>query len=108
MEQRFLCKKCWLVFDKSAAGDGSPGKEITCPQCRSANVMEAPAWVPLDSGSNIITGNEWSYECQDCKYRFRMPIPKSPEEDKSRKCPGCQSGHLHLITGSKSLPLYCG
>jgi hypothetical protein len=36
-----------------------------------------------------------------------MPIPKSPAEDKSRKCPVCNSGHLHLITGAKALPLYC-
>jgi DNA-directed RNA polymerase subunit RPC12/RpoP len=96
------------VFDAAAINADSPGKEIACPGCHSTNIMEAPAWVPLDSGRNIFAGNEWSYECQACKYQFRMPIPKSPEEDKSRKCPKCNSGHLHLITGSKSLPLYCG
>jgi Zn finger protein HypA/HybF involved in hydrogenase expression len=107
MEHRFLCKKCWHVFDATIP-DSSTNVEIHCPACHHTDVMEAPPWVPLDSGKNIFSGNEWSYECQDCKYRFRMPIPKSPLEDKSRKCPSCKSGHLHLVTGAKTLPLYCG
>jgi DNA-directed RNA polymerase subunit RPC12/RpoP len=107
MNQRFLCKKCFNVFDLLISDD-FPGTEIHCPACNDTNVMEAPPWAPLNSGNNIFYGSEWSYECQQCKYQFRMPIPKSPTEGKSRKCPQCSSGHLHLITGSKSLPLYCG
>ena len=107
MEHRLLCKKCWDIFDLSLPG-ASLILDIKCPSCGSSDIMEAPPWAPLGSGKNIFTGDEWSYECQQCKYQFRMPIPKNPEEDKSRKCPACDSGHLHLITGSESLPLYCG
>lgn len=107
MERRYLCKKCWNVFDYSIPEGPSSGEQIHCPVCCSVDVMEAPPWAPLDSGKNIFDSNEWQYECQDCKVRFKMPIPKSPSEDKSRRCPYCNSGHLHLITGSKALPLYC-
>ena len=100
MEKRFLCKKCWNIFDLMIT-DNSPDNEINCPACSNTDIMEAPPWAPLGSGRNIFEGNEWAYECQQCKYKFRMPIPKSPTEDKSRKCPACNSGHLHLITGSK-------
>ena len=107
MERRFVCKKCWNVFDLSIP-EGSSDVEILCPECSSADVMDAPPWAPLGSGRNIFMGDEWAYECQQCKFQFRMPIPKNPEEDKSRTCPTCNSNHLHLITGSKTLPLYCG
>ena len=108
MERRFLCKKCWNVFDLAIPDSSRSNVEIHCPACRNADVMEAPPWAPLGSGRNIFESNEWAYECQQCKYKFRMPIPKSPIEDKSRKCPTCKSGHLHLITGEGTLPLYCG
>jgi DNA-directed RNA polymerase subunit RPC12/RpoP len=108
MNRRLICKKCWNVFDFSVPEGAASDVEVRCPSCHNADVMDAPPWAPLDSGRNIFMENEWSYECQDCKYQFRMPIPKSPTEDKSRRCPVCKSGHLHLVTGAKSLPLYCG
>jgi DNA-directed RNA polymerase subunit RPC12/RpoP len=107
MERRLLCTKCSAIFDISIPDDIKDIK-ITCPDCGTDKVTDAPPWAPLGSGANIVIGDEWAYECQECKYQFRMAIPKSPEEDKSRKCPKCNSGHLHLITGSKTLPLYCG
>jgi len=108
MERRLLCKKCWNIFDLPTLDSTSLNVEIHCPECRSVDVMDAPPWAPLGSGRNIFENETWDYECQQCKYKFRMPIPKSPTEDKSRKCPACNSGHLHLLTGAKNLPLYCG
>jgi Zn finger protein HypA/HybF involved in hydrogenase expression len=107
MESRFLCKKCCEVFDLIVP-DKSSAVEIRCPACNNTDIMEAPPWAPLGSGNNIFYGSEWSYECQQCHFKFRMPIPKNPMEEKNRKCPDCKSSHLHLITGSKALPLYCG
>jgi DNA-directed RNA polymerase subunit RPC12/RpoP len=107
MERRFLCKKCWHIFDLPEPDSSSGNLKIKCPSCSATDVMEAPPWAPLDSGKNIFASNEWQYECQQCKLKFKMPIPKSPSEDKSRECPVCHSRHLHLLTGAKALPLYC-
>jgi Zn finger protein HypA/HybF involved in hydrogenase expression len=106
-EHRLLCKKCCLVFDVSLAGSPADVK-IYCPSCNSTDIEDTPPWAPIGSGPNIFSGDEWAYECQDCQYQFRMPIPKNPGEAKNRKCPKCKSNHLNLITGSKALPLYCG
>jgi DNA-directed RNA polymerase subunit RPC12/RpoP len=108
MERRFLCKQCLNVFDHAVSDIPSPDKKIKCPACCGVDIMDAPPWAPLGSGRNIFETKMWDYECQQCKYKFRMPIPKSPTEDKNRKCPVCNSGHLHLLTGEKNLPLYCG
>jgi DNA-directed RNA polymerase subunit RPC12/RpoP len=108
MERRFLCKQCWHIFDVATNDDSSSSAGLRCPACLSTDVMEAPAWAALGSGLNIFDSNEWKYECQQCKHKFTMPIPKSPSEDKSRRCPMCNSKHLHLLTGEKALPLYCG
>ena len=107
MERRFLCKQCRHVFDLEMPQDTHANLKIHCISCNGTDVIEAPAWAPLDSGWNIFEDNEWEYECQHCKQKFKMPIPESPSEDKSRKCPVCNSGHLHMLTGSKALPLYC-
>jgi DNA-directed RNA polymerase subunit RPC12/RpoP len=108
MERRFLCKQCLNVFDHAVSDSLSPGEKIKCPACCGFDVVEAPPWVPLDSGTNIFETDTWEYECQQCKHKFKMPIPKSPTEDKNRRCPVCNSGHLHLLTGKENLPLYCG
>jgi DNA-directed RNA polymerase subunit RPC12/RpoP len=108
MEKRFLCKHCWHVFDRAIPDGNSSSEEMHCPACSSVDVTAAPPWAPLGSGRNIFENQTWDYECQQCKFKFSMPIPKSPAEDKSRKCPACNSGHLHLLTGAKNLPLYCG
>jgi Zn finger protein HypA/HybF involved in hydrogenase expression len=108
MKRRFLCKRCRLVFDIEIRGDSLTGQKVLCPGCRSADIMEAPTWAPLGSGLNIFENDTWEYQCQECKTTFRLPIPKSPAEDKSRRCLACRSEHLHLLTGAGALPLYCG
>ena len=108
MGHRFLCKQCRHVFDSEISNGSSLNQEVYCPACGNSDVMEAPAWAPLDSGWNIFESNEWEYECQECKHTFKLPIPQSPAEGESRKCPVCNSGHLHLLTGGKALPLHCG
>ena len=108
MKRRFLCKQCRDVFDIEIPGDSSDGTEVHCQKCSSSDIMEAPTWAPLGSGWNIFETDVWEYECQLCKNTFKLPIPKSPTEDKSRRCLACDSAHLHLLTGAKSAPLYCG
>lgn len=100
IEHLILCKKCRCVFRSY--------EETPCPSCRSSDVMKAPPWAPLGSGQNIFENDTWEYECQDGKHRFELPIPKSPAENKNRKCSVCNSGHLHLLTRTGALPLYCG
>ena len=106
MKYRILCKQCRNVFDIVTSGSSSNEKPH-CPACESSDTMEAPSWAPLGSGFNIFESNEWEYVCQQCQHVFKMPIPKSPSEDKSRRCPICNSNHLHLLTNAGALPLYC-
>jgi Zn finger protein HypA/HybF involved in hydrogenase expression len=106
MESRYICNTCSHVFDV-AVPDGV-NVAIHCPACYSTDVEDAPPWAPRGSGRNIFEGNEWSYECQESKFQFKMPIPVSPVEEENRKCPVCNSSHLHRITGAGNLPLYCG
>lgn len=108
MNRRFLCKRCRYVFDAEITGDSSVGAEVRCPGCGGSDIMEAPTWAPLGSGFNIFENDTWEYQCQECKKTFKLPIPKSPAEDKSRRCLACNSAHLHLLTGTGALPLYCG
>jgi DNA-directed RNA polymerase subunit RPC12/RpoP len=83
-------------------------RRAVCPVCNSIDLAEAPAWAPLGSGSNIFDSSEWEYECQECHKKFEMPIPKSPSEEKNRKCRYCGMGHIHRLTSVGGLPLYCG
>jgi Zn finger protein HypA/HybF involved in hydrogenase expression len=108
MEHRFLCKECRHVFDLDIPDGSCLIGGVHCPECGSSDVVETPAWAPLGSGWNIFETNEWEYECQQCKRTFKLPIPKSPSEGENRKCPFCNSNHLHLLTGGKALPLHCG
>jgi len=110
-EIKFLCKTCRNVFISSVPS-GFPfdkgGVCLLCPKCRSGNLEEAPAWAPLGSGQNIFEGSEWEYECQQCRRKFKMPVPRSPTEAKSRICITCGSKHLNLLTDVGAQPLYCG
>jgi Zn finger protein HypA/HybF involved in hydrogenase expression len=111
IEKKFLCKTCRNMF-VSFMQSGSPLNKDTvclfCPKCKSGNVEEAPAWAPLGSGQNIFDSSEWKYECQQCRWKFKMAIPKSPTEAKGRICLACGSNHLHLLTDIGAQPLYCG
>jgi DNA-directed RNA polymerase subunit RPC12/RpoP len=107
-EQVILCRQCRNIFRIPGNNRGSIGQEISCPKCASTNLEEAPAWAPLGSGLNLFETSGWEYECQLCHDRFKMPIPKSPTEEKARKCPACGNGHLHRLTIKGGEPLYCG
>jgi putative FmdB family regulatory protein len=107
-EQTLLCKQCRNVFKIPEYISRSINNKTSCPKCGSSDLDEAPIWAPLGSGSNIFESSEWEYECQKCKNRFAMPIPKSPSEDKARRCPQCGSEHLHRLTSTGGQPLYCG
>jgi Zn finger protein HypA/HybF involved in hydrogenase expression len=108
VERRFFCNECAHVYDLDIPENTCTVMEMRCPACNSQQISEAPPWAPLGSGHNIFTGNEWAYECRDCNFKFRLSIPKSPDENKLRRCPRCQGNNLLTITGSKALPLYCG
>lgn len=107
-ESTLLCRQCRNVFRLSPQNRVSMIRETHCPQCGSTRLEEAPAWAPLGSGSNIFDSSEWEYECQQCRNKFKMPIPKSPSEERERKCSACGAGHIHRLTVTGGEPLYCG
>jgi rRNA maturation endonuclease Nob1 len=107
-EITLLCKKCRNVFYHTV-GDSCPiNKRTACPACGSFELYEAPVWAPIGSGLNIFEGSDWEYECHECHHKFEMPIPKSPTENKQRKCPVCGSGQIERVTIFDGLPLWCG
>lgn len=107
-EYMLLCNRCRNIFTLPLLSVPSLNRETPCPRCGSFDIGEAPAWAPLGSGQNIFDNSFWEYECQECRQKFKMPIPKSPSEEKKRTCPACHSGHLHLLTDLGAQPLYCG
>ena len=108
MKQRFLCKKCRHIFDVEVSNDAAVTTEVLCPGCASSEVMDAPTWAPLGAGLNVFENDTWDYQCQQCKKSFKLPIPKSPTEEKSRKCIYCFSANIQRLTGTGTMPLYCG
>jgi rRNA maturation endonuclease Nob1 len=107
-EYTLLCKQCRNVFKSALQPGSSVDGKVCCPKCQGLVVIEAPVWAPLGSGSNIFEDSTWEYQCQQCRHTFKLPIPRSPSEDKNRRCPSCGGGHLHLITDIGAQPLYCG
>lgn len=107
-EYTLICSQCRNIFKSDRQPGSSPDKKMCCPKCGSREVAEAPVWAPLGSGLNIFDGSEWEYECQECHKKFKMPIPKSPTEEKDRRCQYCGAGHIHRLTGVGGQPLYCG
>ncbi|MBN1190367.1 MAG: hypothetical protein JXA46_11485 [Dehalococcoidales bacterium] len=107
-DRKLLCRNCRHIFRLSEYTSCSLDRKVLCPNCSSTELSEAPAWAPLGSGTNIFEGSCWKYECKMCGHKFEMPVPKSPSENKSRRCPRCGGAHLHLITDVGALPLYCG
>jgi DNA-directed RNA polymerase subunit RPC12/RpoP len=107
-EITLLCRSCRHIFKASPRSGPSNNEKINCPRCDSQDVVDTPAWAPLGSGMNIFDSDEWEYECQDCHRKFKMPIPKSPTEEKERGCPQCSNKHLHRLTQMGGQPLYCG
>ncbi len=104
----FLCKKCRNIFKLPLSDSSQPDRASTCPKCGSAEIEEAPCWAPLGSGTNVFESSDWEYECQQCHQTFKMPIPKSPTEEKSRRCPSCGTGNIQRLNVTGGQPLYCG
>jgi rRNA maturation endonuclease Nob1 len=107
-EYKLLCKQCRNIFQIQEKTSSKSVPDTYCPKCGTRDVVDAPLWAPLGSGSNIFDGSDWEYECQQCRNKFQMPIPKNPSEEKGRICTICGSQHLHLLTDIGAQPLYCG
>jgi rRNA maturation endonuclease Nob1 len=107
-EYTFLCRQCRNIFKLTVRPGSSVNCEVRCPKCGNTSIEEAPIWAPLGSGLNIFESADWEYECQECQKTFKMHIPKSPTEEKQRKCPSCGAGHIHRLSAAGGEPLYCG
>jgi DNA-directed RNA polymerase subunit RPC12/RpoP len=107
VEYTYLCHQCGNVFRVPVDDTSPPGKEPKCPQCESSQVRELPSWVPLGSDLAEIP-SEWEYECQQCKNKFKLPVPGSPSQERNIRCPDCDSAHIHRLTRTGFEPLYCG
>ena len=106
-ECMYSCQQCQNVFKLSMPSGSSLEKEAKCPKCGSSHLEALPSWVP--TGSNLYEGPPvWEYECQQCQNAFKLPVPSSPSQEKEIKCPECGGGHIHRLTSTGYLPLYCG
>ena len=39
----------------------------------------------------------WDYLCHQCEFRFEMPVPRGPTEEKERECPRCGSRDIERL-----------
>ena len=107
VEYTYLCHQCGNIFRLSADDISPPEKELKCPQCGNSQVRELPSWIPLGADLAEIP-REWEYECQQCKNKFKLPVPVSPSQERNIRCPACDDGHIHRLTRTGFEPLYCG
>ena len=107
-EYTYLCYQCRNIFRLPVPVGSSPEKEAECPECGSMHIKRLPSWAPI--GFDLCEGPlVWEYECQQCQNVFKLPVPSSPsQEKKGVKCPACGGGHIHRLTSSGFVPLYCG
>lgn len=104
-EYEYLCHQCRNVFRLAVSDD--PLKEAKCSKCGSADVRRLPSWAPI--GFNWHEGSPvWEYECQQCQHVFKLPVPSSPSQEKEIACPACGGRHIHRLTASRGVPIYCG
>jgi DNA-directed RNA polymerase subunit RPC12/RpoP len=96
----YQCHQCGDIFRSSAI-------MTQCPQCDSNQIRELPSWEPLGSDLSEIP-IEWEYECQQCRNKFKLPVPASPTLEKYIRCPACYNSHIHRLTRTGFEPLYCG
>ena len=106
-EYTYLCHHCQNIFKVVVTGESAPAEEGKCPACGSSHIEEMPSWAPI--GFNLPEGLPvWECECQDCRKVFTLPVPGSPAQEKEITCPTCGSGHIHRLTASGGVPMYCG
>ena len=107
VDSMYLCHQCGHIFRLPVDSASTPGKEVKCHECGSPQIRQLPSWVPV--GSDLSEGKSlWEYECQQCKNKFKLPVPGSPSQEKNIKCPACNDEHIHRLTASGYEPLYCG
>jgi DNA-directed RNA polymerase subunit RPC12/RpoP len=106
-EYVYLCHRCGNIFRLTADTCPLPGKTPSCPQCGDTQTRVMPSWVPSGSDLNQAP-TEWEYECQNCREKFKLPIPGSPSQEKHITCPVCHGTHIHRLTPLGYEPLYCG
>ena len=107
VEHTYLCHQCGNIFRLSVDSTRPLEKELKCPACRNSQVRDLPSWVPLGSDLYEIP-REWEYECQQCKSKFKLPVPGSPSQERNIRCPACDDGHIHRLIRTGFEPLYCG
>ncbi len=106
-EYEYLCHQCQNIFRLSVSGGSSTEEEAKCPRCGSTDIERLPSWAPI--GFALHEGPlQWEYECQHCKNVFKLPVPSSPSQEKEIKCPECGGGHIHRLTPTGGVPMYCG
>jgi DNA-directed RNA polymerase subunit RPC12/RpoP len=106
-ERLYLCHHCGSIFRSTADVSNPPGTRPPCPHCGDSQIRELPSWVPAGSDLNHAPA-AWEYECQVCRERFKLPIPRSPSQEKNISCPVCCATHIHRLTPAGYEPLYCG
>ncbi len=107
--KQYVCNKCRNVFSvQQLACSITGGHEVVaCPACGSHDTAAVPVWEPIGFHSHEEV-REWEYQCQDCKKTFKLPVPSSPSEERSIRCPDCGSDHIHRLTLLDGVPMYCG
>jgi DNA-directed RNA polymerase subunit RPC12/RpoP len=105
-ERIFLCQQCGNVF-RLPLDSSHPEKGLKCPQCGGSQIRELPLWAPFGSDLNHAPA-EWDYECQECRNKFKLPVPCRPSQEKEITCPACHGHHIHRLTPAGYEPLYCG
>ena len=103
----YLCHRCGNIFRLTLDTSPTTDKKPPCPQCGESSTRELPSWVPAGSDLDHAPA-EWDYECQDCQEKFKLPVPRSPSQEKNIICPTCRGTHIHRLTPAGYEPLYCG
>jgi len=51
---------------------------------------------------------KWEFDCNQCKGKFEVPVPRGPTEEKAIKCPHCGSQDIaNCSLGGLEVPV-CG